>query len=230
MTTARDMIRRSMLKVGILTKTETPSADEASDALNSLNNMISSWSNESMLIYSTAIESFPLTANVASYTIGSGQTFDTTKPIKIVDAFVRQSSSVDTPMVVITDENYDEIINKTSPGLPYFLNYNNGHPTGIIKLWPVPASAYTLFIRSEKQLTEFTLDSVIDLPAGWEQAIIYNLAILLAPEYGEKVDAVTVQIARESKGAIQRNIIRNKTMDAEPTSAFVGNIYNGWFR
>jgi len=43
MTTARDMITRSLRAIGVLHSTETPSADEALDGLSALNDMLNSW-------------------------------------------------------------------------------------------------------------------------------------------------------------------------------------------
>ena len=51
MTTASDIIKKAMQKVGVLTKSESPSSDESADGLDSLNDLLSSWSNESMFIY-----------------------------------------------------------------------------------------------------------------------------------------------------------------------------------
>jgi hypothetical protein len=229
MTTARTIIKKAMLKVGILTKTEEPSADEANDALDALNAMLSSWSNDAMLIYARTLENFPLVAGTATYTIGSSQTFNTTRPIFIVDSFVR-SGSVDYDLTTITDERYNAIELKTVQGIPEFINYTNGYPAGTIKLYPVPASNYTLYLNTEKELTSFTLDATVSLPPGWEQALIYNLAVLLAPEYGQEISQAVYQIAQDSKGAIKTAIMRNRTMDANPPVNGTNNIYAGWTR
>ena len=80
--TAREMIARSLRLIGVLAAGEVPSADEASDALTTLNEMISEWSNQRLFLFSITEESFTLTANVGQYTMGSGATFDTTRPLK----------------------------------------------------------------------------------------------------------------------------------------------------
>lgn len=228
MTTALAIITKAMQKAGILTKNENPTADEASDALDSLNDMLASWSTEAMLIYARVWESFTVGGGVASYNIGTGQTFNTTRPMLIADSYVRFPTGSDSMVSIINDENFAMIQNKDALGVPNRLNYNTSFPTGIINLWPVPSTNYSLFILSEKQLTEFALNDTVLLPAGWKRALIYNLAVEINPEYGQPLPVEVAKIASESKGAIKTNIMRNRSMDW-PTPSNQGNIYNGWW-
>lgn len=228
MTTARDIIKRAMQKIGVLVKSEEPSADEANDALNSLNLLIESWSNDSSVITSRAWESFTLTAGVGTYSMGPGQTFNTTRPINIVTAYNR-NGGLDTPIGIITDEAYNSITFKTLTGIPQMLNYDNAYPTGNLRLYPVPSAAYTLFLLSEKPLASVTsLDTDINLPAGWERALIYNLALELAPEYNQQPDASVARIAADSLGLVRKATIRARPMDAYPQNVAIRNIYSGW--
>lgn len=216
--TARMLIVKSMQKIGLLTKTEQPSADEVNDALYSLNSLLASWSNESMLIVARAWENFQLVAGTTLYTIGPGQAFDTVRPTFINDAYVIVNSTT-TPsyqLTVIQDETYFDTTLKTQQGIPFELNYDNGFPTGNIRIYFVPDQAYTLYMLSEKPLTSFaSLDTVVLLPPGWEDALIYNLGIRLAPEYGQIPPAGVPQIAASTLAAIRTAIMRNRTMDCE---------------
>jgi len=225
-TTARDIITRAMQKIGVLIKSEPPSADEADDALASLNALIGSWSNDSLNIYARTWENFPLTS-AASYTIGTGGNFNTTRPSNIVEAHVR-SGSIDYPLGIVTDEAYNSISYKNLSGIPEFLNFSNAYPLSIIRLYPIDTSQ-TLYILSEKAVTSFaTLDTVMSLPDGWERALIYNLAIELAPEYNQKPDPSIVKIAADALGAIRTKVAQVRTMDAFPQNFAVRNIFSGW--
>jgi hypothetical protein len=227
-TTARQLIKRALLINGALTKNQTPAADEANDALITLNAMLSSWSNESLLIYNRVLENFPLVAGDNTYTIGPSGDFNTSRPVQIVSAYVRDGSN-DYYLDSIPDTVYDESIGrKTAEGYPEFFQYDYANPVGTIKLWPTPSSAFTLFIRSEKALTSFVLDDNITFPPGWEQALAYNLAVLLAPEYSQPVDATTDRIARDSLSSIKAAVARNRTMDTPPLSSITGfDVYRG---
>lgn len=228
MTTALGIITKAMQKAGILTKSESPAADEASDALDALNDLLASWSNDSLMIYARVFESFSLSSGVASYTIGTGQTFNTIRPIFIAEAHVRQNV-IDYPVTVIPDEVYQGIQDKTTQGTPQFLNYTNGFPTATINLWPVPTAGFTLFLTSEKELSQLTLNQTISLPPGSRRALIYNLSVEIAPEYGQPIDPAIQKIANDAKAAIARSIAKNRTMDAQPAGARGGfSIYRGY--
>jgi hypothetical protein len=210
-TTARGIIKKSLQKIGVLVKQEDPTADEAVDALDALNAMLSSWSNDSMNIYARVWESFPLVASDGQYTIGTGGDFNTTRPIQLIDAYTRLST-YDQPMRIVTDEIYASITNKNTLGRPDMITFDNAFPLATIRLYPVPDQNYTLFIQSEKELAQFTLDQVVSLPAGWERALIYNLAIELAPEYGQEVNQAVFSIAMNAKMLIMRTINRIRGM------------------
>lgn len=228
MTTARQIVTKALQKVGVLTISEQPDSEMANDALYQLNAMLSSWSNDSMLINVRAWETFNLVAGTALYTIGSGQTFNTTRPMFIIQAYARLNNQ-DYNVDVIDDENYNFIQDKSLTGIPYVMNYDNGYDVGKIRLYFVPDQAYQLFILSEKPLTSFALDDVVTLPPGWEDALIFNLAVRLSPDYGQEISATTNAMAKETKGAIRTAILRNRTMDAEPGVGVKPNIYNGWY-
>lgn len=226
MTTARDIIQKSLQKIGAIVKNEPPSADEANDALDSLNALISSWSNDSLNIYARTWETFNLTAS-SSYTIGTGGNFNTARPTNIVAAYLR-SGTIDYPITIIDDEAYISISYKNLQGIPEFLNYDNAYPLGRIRLYPLDTSQQ-LFILTEKSVTSFaTLDTEMSLPDGWERALVYNLALELAPEYSQKPDAYIVKIAGESLGAIRQKVAQVRGMNAYPNDLAVRNIFSGW--
>lgn len=228
MTTARNIITRALRKNGVLTKNESPSGDEASEALATLNDMISSWSNDSLLIYARQSESFPLVSGQASYTIGSGGDFNTVRPLQILSAFIRVSN-IDYDINIIRDVSFDQINQKNILNTyPDVLYYEVGVPLGTITLYPVPTTG-ALHIRSEKELQEFsTLDSVLELPAGWGRALVYNLSLELAPDYGQQVSQATYEIAMDSLSKIKTAVARNKTMDYPSYGGNYGDINSGW--
>lgn len=226
MTTARTLIRNALMDVGALIKNEQPDDDEANDALNALNNLLSSWSNFSDCIYAQAIETFPLTG-AASYTIGVGQTFNTSRPTQIIDGYTT-ISQIDYPLDIINQETYDGIIYKANPGIPQYLTYNNAYPYGLITLYPTPVSVTSITIRSQKAITSIsTLDTVLSFPEGWERALQKNLALELAPQYGQQPNASIVDAAAKSLGSIKLATVRARPVEAYPIKAR-GNIYNGW--
>jgi len=229
MPTARTIIKKAMQKVGILVKSEDPDADEANDALDSLNALIDSWSNYSDNITTRVRETFNLSTAV-SYTIGTGQTFNTDRPIQLMEAFIT-SGNIDYPMNIVNQEEYDLVSIKTIGGRPTIITYNSGYPYGTLTMYPAPDASYTLTILSEKAIIGFaTLDTLLNLPNGWERALVYNLALELAPEYGQQPDASVAKIAADSLGAIKLAVVRSRPVNSYFNGNYnVNNIYGGYY-
>jgi len=204
-----------MLLLGSIGKGESPDSDEANDGLVSLNTMLDSWSNESLALYATLQENFALVASTNSYTIGSGGVFNTTRPVKITNAFIRDSNNIDIPVKVLRSrDSYDLITLKTSSSTyPQYLYYDTAFPLGTIYLWPTPSAVTTLYLDSYKQLQQFAaLTTALAMPPGYERAIVYNLAMEIASEYGVTPSPIVMSIAVESKAILKR--INQKDMIA----------------
>ena len=228
MATGDTIVKKMLQKAGVITKQEEPTADESSDGIDLINGMLASWSNESLSTYYRPLESFTVTVGQATYTIGSGGDFDTVRPIEIISMYMRRGA-IDYSMESLSDRNLDLAIStKNTRAITDFWNYNPNTPLGTVTLYPVPATADTLFIRSEKPLTAITASGDVDFPAGWEHAIIHNGAVLVGPEYGLEVSPAIQKEATRSKAAIQRTIAKNKDMDVRPMmSGGEFNIYTG---
>ena len=153
--TAQSLINKSLRLLGVLASGETTTADEAQDSLYSLNSIIDSFSANPQYYFCTQAEQFTLVNGQNTYTIGNDPgtsppaNFVTTRPIRIVGAFVR-ISNVDTPLALITEQYYTNIANKAQAGTPQKLLYRPDTPYGRILLYPTPNAAVPLFIKAEK--------------------------------------------------------------------------------
>lgn len=202
------MILRSMRMIGEKTRGATLTTDEQTECLAELNTMLDSWSIERLMCYQVTQESFPLSANTVSYTIGSGGTFNTTRPTKIVDpCFIRDSSSLDSQVTLINAEQYGLIVQK-SAGITYpqWLYYDEGFNSsalGTISVYPAPSGGLTLFINSWKQLGSVsTISAQFSFPPGYQLAVEANFAIHLAAG-SIPASSEVAKIAKESKAAIK---------------------------
>ena len=228
--TVGELLKSSLRLIGAIATGETPSNDEMKDALSALNTMLDGWSAHRLTVYATTQESLTLTAADYEYTIGSSGNLNTTKPVKVLSAFTRDSSGQDYPVEVYTDrERYNALIDKDASGRPEELFYVPSHPLGYLYLYPAPDTAYTLYIESLKPLSALSgYTTEISLPTGYERALKYNLAIELAPEFGVSVPAEVAAVAMESYRAIANVNAPTvmATMDVPYTNG-VYNIYTG---
>lgn len=235
--TGRDLVSASLRLIGALAPGETLEAQEATDGLAALNRMIGSWSTESLLIFARVRESFAITASVQSYTMGVGGDFNTSRPQKIDEAYlsVAGSTTVEYPVRILSLSEWASIgVKSISSEIVTDLYAEGTYPLETINLYPNPSVANSLVLWSWKPLTSVTtLDTVISLPPGYEEALIYNLAIRLSPEYGRPVVAEVASIATDSKAAIKRmnhkpSYLRVDDVPADHGSGF--NILTGDYR
>lgn len=230
MTTANDLITSAFRKAGIITLQETLSANAANRGLDAMNQMLESWSNDGLNVFSRTWVNFTLTPLQASYQIGTGAPdFNTPRPSAIVSAYIR-IGNIDRPVYVINDEIYaTQIAVKNIGGPPKWLNYDNAFPIGNIRLWPEAGAAYQLFLQTEVPLSDFKLTDTVNLPPGWERAIIFNLAEEICGDYGQEPPPSVVQIAQKSFSLIRKQVQRNRSLDKYPQGINSNNIYSGWF-
>lgn len=207
--TTRDLLSSSLRVIGALASGETLLANESTDALTGLNQLLDSWSTENLLIPNKAREVFPLVSSQGVYTMGTGGTFNTTRPMRIENAELQITSSnpaIEIPIKILTKDEYARILLKTMTSTyPLYLYAEGTYPLETINLWPVPVQVNNLALYSWKPLANVSnLSTALSLPPGYERALKYNLAIDLAPEYGRPVTAEVAAIAVESKAAIKR--------------------------
>lgn len=209
--TGRDLVSASLRLIGAIAPGESPEASEASDGLSTLNRMLDSWSNENLLIYQVVKESpITLVAGTSTYTLGVGGNI-TTRPIEIVGASVRDAaSSQEYPLYLLSPAEFQGIGNKSlQSNYPEKLYDDGGYPQRTLTLYPIPSIANLLVLLTKRALTSIsTLDDDISLPPGYERALVYNLSIDLAPEYGRPIDPIVMQTASESKSSIKRSNVR----------------------
>lgn len=201
--TVQNLIDQALRALGELRTGRQASAEESADALTRLNNLLTSWSAAGLPVYQVTRESFTL-AGAASYTIGTGQTFNTARPLKIKAASV-STGTVEQPCSIITAEQWSMIQDKAAAGkFADALFWDGGSPNGNIYLYPKP-TAGNLILYTIKALSEFaTLGTTVALPAGYERALTYNLAVDIAPSYNRQVSQEIAQIATQSLASLSQ--------------------------
>ena len=217
MSTVRDLLGDALRLINVLADGENPSASDLSTGLRSLNRMMSRWSTQNLLIYAKVREEFSLVAGQASYTMGTGGDFNSTRPMRVEHAAV-MVDSVETPIEIVTLGEWALITTKTTQSsIPTKLYFEGTYPLETAKYWPVPSENRTAVLYSWKPISEFaSANTSVSLPPGHEDAIVYNLALRLAPEYGKEPSALVITEARDSLADIKRMNIKPMDLKCDP--------------
>jgi len=190
--TVLDIITDTMLLLNVNAIGDSMSAEEATYAKRRLGLLLERWSNQGMAAYYLSNETYSMTANVQTYTIGpSGATFTAQRPVSIESAFTRLNNgtnNVDYPMRLIDNATYQAIpVKDITAMFPTHLLYTPTYPNATITIFPKPSQALTLGITQRHQFTAYTaLADDIALPIGYASALIANLAKDMAAQYGKE--------------------------------------------
>jgi hypothetical protein len=202
--TAGDVIKRALRLIGAIDAGADPTSTEMADALSALNGMTAGWSAGRNAIFAPTTKTHTLTAGTASYTIGAGATIDTPRPNKVLAAFVR-SGNIDYPLRAEALLDYAGRGLKTTGGIPEKLYLETGFPLATIYLYPAPAAAYELHLSLWSPLPTYSAPGDdLALPGEYQEAVAYNLAGRLAPEFGREVPVTVAALASDSFAALKR--------------------------
>jgi hypothetical protein len=230
-TTALDLIREAFEELNVFLPGEQIPAADGAKGLRVLNRLLGSWAQQHLTVPYRKREVFALSANrggpTTPYTIGPGGDFHTTRPpnresLVRAGLLLGDSSNYEYAVPLFMPSAYETLSMKTQTsaffqGVYYQPSHSAGF--GAIYLWPVPDTAlHSLVLYQDAILTTFpTLQTGINLPQGYEDALIYDLARRLATPYGRQVTPELTQKAMHALAVLKR---ANFVMPPELTNYF----------
>lgn len=181
--TRNEIISRAYRILGTVAQGQLPSADQLVAGIQALNEMVKSWQNRHIFLWTLKHFSQTLTADDADYEIS-----DANGIISIQQAYLRDSDNNDKQLQIIGWNIYQDLPNKLDSGEPSHVSLDyQSSPT--LYVWRVPnatvATAYTIEYLGIQRLKDW--DSAAgtgDFPAKWERALVYGLAADLADDDG----------------------------------------------
>jgi hypothetical protein len=194
--TRDDIIKSALRLLGVIGVGESPITEDYENCSQALNIMIKSWAKKGFPLWVYEKLTLPLVVSQTAYeigpTAGSGGLV-MSKPVRIFSAYVRNPEGFDTSLIPISREEYDDLGNKTSQGIPNQFYYDNQLENGVLYLYNVPVLAdYTVYILAQRMFDDMTEDvDDFDFPKEWFQALKWGLASELSIEYGVEPEKVS---------------------------------------
>lgn len=201
--TSRDeIIKYAHYNLGAINEGDTPTSTQVTMAAYHLNLILKAWQADGMELFAMKTTSFVLTA-ANSYTIGVGGTINVPRPLRIHEAFIRDTSATpdtDVPMTIITAKEYDQINSKSQTGSPSQFFYNplgaQGSALGTIYIWPLPDTTSIankqITIRYQRPFEDFDAAAdEPDIPQEFYMALVWYLSWSLGATYGIPLDERT---------------------------------------
>ncbi len=156
-------------------------ADDMTRAIRELNVMLKGWQTAGPNLWRLTEASQTLTSGNATYTLTA------TNPVTIVEARYRDTAGRDMPMQELTRNEYLELPDKSSSGVPTCWYFDRQRDAGVLYVWPVLATATTQAIRYSYVRRIEDIDDAnndLDVPPEYIDLIGYNLAARLLDNYG----------------------------------------------
>lgn len=177
--TARQLVDAALRKAGVLGAGETSDADVSAQAIEELNRMLKSWQ-AAFGLWTRDTQIVTVTSATQSYTLASPA-----RPVRVLSARYRRSG-IDTPMQMLTRDEYEDLPVKASQGLPTCFHYERKREQGTLFVWPVLATAAgeTIRLTIEREIEDIASpNDAVDVPAEWYDAVVYGLAARLCDDY-----------------------------------------------
>jgi hypothetical protein len=220
-TTAAIIITDALTEISVIGEDQVPSAKMMDDGLRMLNRLLNVLSTNGDWAYYPSQIQIALTGQ-QSFTIGplTGD-ITTNRPIK-VDTAVVDRLGITYPVKVIDNQRYDILTYKALQGAnTQAIYYEAQYPLGIVYCYPI-ATGCTLQMRVLNSVKQFADLSVqIELPEGYEDAIMLALARRMAPSYGKQISPETRLAAINAMKAVMQ--VNQVIPTLELPNAVMGN-------
>lgn len=208
--TVLEIVKASLRKIQAYASGEEPETTDLADAITALQIMLRGWAGRKILVFASVTDTLTLVSSTSTYTWGESASYNinSAPPNQVEKAYVVDSSGRTHSVDIIAKTRYAGIANKLQTGRPVVICIDYTFPAAGITVFPVPVEADTLYLESFKPFTEtssFDLSgSTLKFPKHYEEAIVYNLAIRLASEYGKAIPQEVADVARDSYEGIIR--------------------------
>lgn len=206
--TAREIVNFAANKLNVVDALGAADAVTGAKFRRELNLLLKSWQKYESL-WRVSEESVTLVANTASYTL-------TPEPHAVVSARF-DNQDTETPMFLMSREDYYDLPIKTSTGIPtqYYVDHQLGATT--LYVWPLMSSVtdetinYT-YRRKFEDIDD--LSNHLDVPEEYLDVVGYNLAARMLTDYGKSgevaagIRAMAAQLLEEMQDDDRESEIR----------------------
>lgn len=192
--TVSEIVADALKKIYVLSGTETAAAEDQALCIRAMKHMLRTWAVDGVRLWLDDEITVTPVAGTSTYTLS-------TRALEVKQAFRRTSSS-DTPMRLFTREEYNRLPNKTTTGSPFALWTDRDRTSTSVTLYPVPdassAANDTIRVTAKFQIQDVTSGGEdIDIPPEWTEALVYNLAVRISPDFNVEPRGDVVGMAQE---------------------------------
>jgi len=220
MASATDLITQALRTLGIVEATETIQAEDASNGLTVLNQMIGSWNLSRTTAKFVARTTLALSTDTDAYafSIFVGNHIEAVSVIPDRAADPPNEVPLGRPLTVTEWQGIsDKTLSGTYPSRIY-IDESEGTAINTVHVYPVPnQDASDLILYCPTPVSQFAaLATDYTFPPGYERAIRLNLVLELAPDYDVEPSAHVVLLARQALDTLKAHNLPMRDLWVDP--------------
>lgn len=173
------IINRAYRLSGALRKGATPDAEQVSDGIISLNQILAEWAESGVYIFFTTKFTFQATAAKLIYTVGTGLDAEViTNPFVEITNVNYDVGSVTYSPEYLTRKEFDAIGYKQTSAFPGYWTYTVLNKVTEVGFWPETTGSELITLTGKQRLDSVDLfeDASSEIPAYAINALTYYLA------------------------------------------------------
>ena len=197
---ASDVVQAALRQTGRFGATDTPSATDNTNVLQALNIIVKGMVKNQKPLWCIQRVAIPLLSGTASYNLST--ITGMTRPLRILFAFIRDASNNDTEVTLDARNDYNQLGQKASSGVPNQVYYDPQLGAGTLTVYNVPADGtHTLYVDIQRQIQDFNLlTDNPDFPQESFHMLKWCLADEIALEYVTPAE-MRAEITRKATAA-----------------------------
>jgi hypothetical protein len=153
---ANDIVASALRQTGRFASYDTLPTADTTNVLQALNMLVKALVKNQKPLWCVQRVTVPLALGTASYNLSTitGQT----RPLRVLYAFIRDSAGNDTEVKVLARDDYSQLGQKTSQGVPNQAYYDPQLGAGSLTVYNVPSDGtHTLYVDIQRQVQDFNL-------------------------------------------------------------------------
>lgn len=179
--TAERLIRQALRDVGRLQVGQVPSGEVYDDALSRMYDIINTWQTQGIKLWLNVPHTIPLSAGVASYTLGPAGALLTLKPLRVLGGWYVTTAGARRPLTQLSVTDYYNLGSLVSAGAVNSFMVDKQVANLVVRFWSTPnaseASGGSVQLLLQRQaVSPDELSGTVELPIEWYMALRWALA------------------------------------------------------